>query len=288
MFQVDVENDSLPISSYYPMQNVSSQNAYYRQYETCNDDWTAFSSNAFSSNAFTSSAFPGNAYPGNAFPGNAFSGSAFNRNLYASDYENSQHWQISESAYYPHFSNANMWPPLYVHNYDNYHEYRYPLPDLAPAPVSDDGAISCYDFELNNCSHPAAAGPPAEQTLSYFGSVAPAVGGGGPKPLPQGGGSPPIDPLESMFQCHLCFRPCASAGGLKRHAKFCRASSTNLENIFASLKGSSSDSLSYPAPCRTDGDISNASNDSDASKTGSYQVCHPINLSSGGNYTPYC
>lgn len=49
------------------------------------------------------------------------------------------------------------------------------------------------------------------------------------RPVPQQASSEPV------YQCHDCLRFCSSAGGLKRHARYCRASETNLQNLFSSL-----------------------------------------------------
>lgn len=67
-------------------------------------------------------------------------------------------------------------------------------------------------------SYTANANPPAlEQQLPI-------------RPVPQQAVAEPV------HQCKACLRCCSSAGGLKRHAKFCRASQSNVEGIYASFK----------------------------------------------------
>ena len=205
------------MNSYYSMQNMANSNPYYRQYENCNDEW-------------------------------AFANNTFGRNLYV-DYEN-PHWQISETAYYPHFPHSNVWPSqLYVHNYDNYHDYRYPMPELAGPVVEDNTqAVSSYGFELENATDNNNLAPAVDNSNLNLNSYQPTtfnptVVSDGPKPV--------TDSLESTYQCDLCYHFCVSAGGLKRHAKFCRASSSNLETIFASLRRPNPPSVasSVPPPC---------------------------------------
>ena len=284
---MNVENEDFPINSYYPMQNVAN-NPYYRPYDTTAEEW-AYSTNA--NGVFAGSIAAGmNNLGGTAGIGGITGiggigalggiGSGYNRNLY-SDYENAAHWQLSESAaLYQHLSNSNMWGPMYAaHNYDNYHDYRFPV---LPEPIVDESNVPSYDFNVDNV-------PGSEPSVSNNNN---SCSNGGSHPVEQGVGAPsfnvamaytpilvPSDPgrqlvnpsgrQDATFQCDLCLRYCVSAGGLKRHSKFCRASEANLETIFASLKRSNSDA-----------DNNTSSSDDDRHDDGNSM--QPINLTAYG------
>lgn len=244
LIAVSVENEELAFNSYYPStQNATSFNnpGFYRPYDTVscnnNDEWQlGNSSNVFSVN-----------------------GPVGNRNVFGNNpvsdlvdmHSTWPHFSEPNYSHYSHYTNnANFWPQLYFpqNTYDCHaHDYRYPAP-LKPA-VEDSNESYDLDVEQISVDSPSiSVSTPQSSTYpnelySYpiqhnhqqsFPHISNDVQPQHPlpiRPIPQQAAKG--DPTH---QCPACYRFCVSAGGLKRHAKFCRASPTNLENIFASLK----------------------------------------------------
>ena len=222
------------------MQNVANNNVqpYYRPYDIAGptEDWP-YLNNGFNQRS---------------------------ANFYTADYEGLPYLQMPEppaaTGFYPHFAhaNANVWPQVYgvPTPYDGYHDTTHRYQQLAD-PLMDDNAIPSYPgFETEESINPSIS-----ETLPTFNYNQQVYGSHSvedkfnpmsaitmpitPTPTPTPTSTPnPMSTkncsdtaMESAaFRCDLCFRYCVSAGGLKRHAKFCRASPTNLENIYGSLK----------------------------------------------------
>jgi len=184
--------------------------------------------------------------------------------FYTADYEGLPYLQMPEppaaTGFYPHFAhaNANVWPQVYgvPTPYDGYHDTTHRYQQLAD-PLMDDNAIPSYPgFETEESTNPSisVALPPFNYNQQAYGShpvedkfkpMSATTMPNTPTPTPTPTSTP--NPMSTKycsdaatesaaFRCDLCFRYCVSAGDLKRCAKFCRASPTNLENIYGSLK----------------------------------------------------
>lgn len=224
--------------------------------------------------------------------------------------ESTFHWHhLPDTAFpnYSHFSNVNWWNQFYYQQatYDVYTNHIPRPAAAAPDSSFDESNVSSYELEIGSpvstsnppsapCVQPPLITPqefPNESIpfpfASYQQFTQPANAYSLPhqqlpiRPVPQqaGGG-------ESIHRCNACLRFCASAGGLKRHAKFCRASQTNLTNIFASLKRKESKGAKASEPSTNP--VSNASqtqvrNVNEAITQRTYEITPPINLSSSGN-----
>lgn len=275
-----VEHEELAFNSYYSsVQNTANNNqqqGFYRPYDPIstsnnNDEWPLL--NNGSGTTF------GAGVVGNR--NNLFGNSV------ASDFvepSQPQSWtHFSEPTYYPHFANVNFWPHMYFQQTSSYesptasvHDYRQSLPlDSA----IDDSNGSAYELDIERIPvdspaisistptpPPLGAQPMYPSDIFYHPTVQPSqqqITGVSNNVSQQ---QLPIRPIpqksqQLTHQCSACYRYCVSAGGLKRHAKFCRASQSNLENIFASLK----------RPEQTES-VPDASHQTEA---------HPINLSYG-------
>lgn len=246
---MNLENEELAFTSYYSSaQNVANNNpGFYRPYDTVtsnnNEDWSFVNNGG---------GFGANAAIGNR---NAF------LNVAPPDFvpETPPAWPHFPETTYSHYSsnfgtNINFWPQLYLQQQVNYeshvHDYRYSQPPETAVEDSN-GSVYELDIERSSVDSPSiSTSTPQPSTYpndflpfpvqqNYLHSF-PAMSMPHDiqpqfpiRPIPQ-----QAVKVDTSHQCPACFRYCASAGGLKRHAKFCRVSVDNLENIFTSLKRS--------------------------------------------------
>lgn len=258
---VAMENEELALNSYYASsQNVTNNNSnFYRPYDTAigynnNDEsWSFFNAN-----------------------GVLNASSSVNRNMYINnnptpDFDTPPVWpQFVEPTYpqYSHFSNVNFWPQLYIpqvasyeshhHDYmrhpfsvdqgvDNINESGYELDagrlpvDTVPSASTLIAQPSLYPNEISNYpvqqqTQQSQSSPSASNNVDNVPQLP-------IRPIPQQA----VKNADPAHQCKDCSRSCVSAGGLKRHAKFCRASPANLQTIFASLNRPTEEKDSAPA-----------------------------------------
>lgn len=257
---VAMENEELALNSYYASsQNVTNNNSnFYRPYDTAigynnNDEsWSFFNAN-----------------------GVLNASSSVNRNMYINnnptpDFDTPPVWpQFVEPTYpqYSHFSNVNFWPQLYIpqvasyeshhHDYmrhpfsvdqgvDNINESGYELDagrlpvDTVPSASTLIAQPSLYPNEISN--YPVQQQSQQSQSFPSTSNNVDNVPQLPIRPIPQQA----VKNADPAHQCKDCSRSCVSAGGLKRHAKFCRASPANLQTIFASLNRPTEEKDSAP------------------------------------------
>ena len=239
MLTVDTDNYNveLPfIPQYSSVHGVTNANAtsLYRPYENMNsinnDDWHNYcniNTNPMLGNAPNVAA---NAYPEQTLP-----------------------WPhlVPEYQNYPHFANVNCWwsqfyfqlqhTTLDARGSFNFRQTNNGCDESSISSQNQENEFSRNIPTTSNHYNPAPFALPLTRATDSAGITF-------PNQLNQNSNGPlqthqlPVRHFsqqansELVFQCHDCFRFCSSAGGLKRHAKFCRASKPNLQNIFSSLK----------------------------------------------------
>lgn len=246
------QHEELTFNSYYSsvqsVQNTTTNGpGFYRPYDIAgnnnNEEWPSISGTG-------------------SYNGIYNTGGVGNRNAtgnnYSTDYNVEApstwaHYPESAFSHYSHYSNVNFWPQLYFQQatYESHaRESRYPLPQDSTFIDDNNGQVYELNGERTSSDSPEVASsplPPLPSITFPTNVTSLPVQTNNPPYLPQYESQPqpqlPIRPIPQQattdltsFQCPACLRFCISAGGLKRHAKFCRASQTNLDNIFASLK----------------------------------------------------
>ena len=235
---VGVEHEELNFNSYYSsVQNVTHNNSgLYRPYQTVTinnnvDEWPFVN-------------------------GGGSAGEVGNRNALGNSVNFVETPPLPppawphQSTYYPHFTNVNFWPHLYFQqpNFQSHATHQYSLPSVSA--IDNSNGSSAYEIDIEGLSAddshatpstPVSVPQPTHQSdpiVSPSVQPSPQQISGVPNVILQPPQFPirPIPQFQVAHQCPACFRYCISAGGLKRHSKFCRASQSNLDDIFASLE----------------------------------------------------